>query len=55
MLGPDASGSENASPKNDANWATQYAFAFPMMKDVHDALKLADGSDDPAVFYERAV
>jgi hypothetical protein len=40
------------APKNDANWATQYAFAFPMMKDVHDALKLADGSDDPAVFYE---
>jgi hypothetical protein len=41
-----------SSPKNDANWATQYGFAFPMMKDVHDALKLADGSDDPAVFYE---
>jgi endoglucanase len=41
-----------AAPKNDVNWATQYAFAFPMMKDVHDALKLPDGSDDPAVFYE---
>jgi hypothetical protein len=41
-----------AAPKNDANWATQYAFAFPMMKDVHDALKLANGSDDPAIFYE---
>jgi hypothetical protein len=41
-----------AAPKNNANWATQYAFAFPMMKDVHDALKLQDGSDDPAVFYE---
>lgn len=41
-----------AAPKNDANWATQYAFAFPMMKDVHDALKLPDGSDDPAIFYE---
>lgn len=43
---------DSAAPKNDANWATQYAFAFPMMKDVHDALELPDGSDDPAVFYE---
>ena len=38
--------------KNDANWASQYSFAFPMMTDVHAALKLAGGSDDPAVFYE---
>jgi Cellulase (glycosyl hydrolase family 5) len=37
---------------NDANWATAYGTAFPMMTDVHNALKLADGSDDPAVFYE---
>jgi uncharacterized repeat protein (TIGR01451 family) len=40
------------SSKNAANWASQYSFAFPMMTDVHNALKLADGSDDPQVFYE---
>jgi len=38
--------------KNGANWATQYAYAFPMMVDVHHALRRADGSDDPYVFYE---
>ena len=46
----DSLDSQNA--KNDANWATQYAYAFPMMTDVHNALKRADGSDDPNVFYE---
>ncbi len=43
---------DSQNGKNDANWATQYAYAFPMMQDVHTALKLADASDDPAVFYE---
>jgi Cellulase (glycosyl hydrolase family 5) len=43
---------DSQNDKNDANWATQYAYAFPMMTDVHNALKLADGSDDPKVFYE---
>jgi hypothetical protein len=43
---------DSQNGKNAANWATQYAYAFPMMTDVHDALKLADGSDDPHVFYE---
>jgi uncharacterized repeat protein (TIGR01451 family) len=43
---------DSQNEKNDANWASQYAYAFPMMADVHDALKLAGGSDDPRVFYE---
>lgn len=38
--------------RSNANWATQYGYAFPMMTDVHNALKLTDGSDDPAIFYE---
>jgi hypothetical protein len=43
---------DSQNGKNDANWATQYDYAFPMMNDVHSAVKLPDGSDDPAVFYE---
>jgi hypothetical protein len=43
---------DSQNGKNGANWATQYAYAFPMMTDVHNALKLGDGSDDPFVFYE---
>jgi hypothetical protein len=43
---------DSQNGKNDANWATQYAYAFPMMGDVHAALKRADGTDDPFVFYE---
>jgi hypothetical protein len=43
---------DSQSGKNGAGWANAYSYAFPMMADVHAALELADGSDDPAVFYE---
>lgn len=47
----DSRDSQNKS-ENGANWATHYAFAFPMMAAVYHTLKLAGGHDDPAVFYE---
>ena len=43
---------DSQNGKNDANWATQYSYAFSMMTDVHEALKLPGGADDPSVFYE---
>lgn len=38
--------------QSGADWATRYAFAFPMMAAVHNTLRLPGGHDDPAVFYE---
>jgi hypothetical protein len=43
---------DSQSGWNDAAWAGDYSQAFSMFTAIHSALKLADGSDDPYVFYE---